>query len=256
MPAFGILFDQSKCIGCKACEQACQAEHDQRPHVASGLDQETFNWVKAAGADRFVRRFCMHCVQPTCASVCPVAALEKTPEGPVVWHAERCLGCRYCMMACPFEIPKYEWDSPNPRVRKCDMCVHRVRRGQETACASVCPTGATCFGPRADLLREATRRKREHPELYFGQLYGEREAGGTCVLMLLTEPPATAGLPTDVPLEALPPLTWEVLEKIPKFLPIYAAFLGGMYWLTQRKNEVARKEQEGEHRDGGKRVAE
>ena len=242
--AYGLLFDQTLCIGCKACEQACQAEHEQRPHAVTQLDHESFNWVQPLGDSGFVRRLCMHCQTPTCVSVCPVAALEKTAAGPVIWKAERCLGCRYCMMACPFEVPKYEWSSVNPRVRKCDFCVHRVREGRETACASVCPTGATRFGRRDELLREARRRIAADPERYYPEIYGEHEAGGTSVLLLLSQPPAQCGLPTNVPLGPLPPLTWEVLEKIPKFLPIYAAFLGGMYWLTQRKNEIARKQKE------------
>ena len=247
MAGYGILFDQSLCIGCKACEQACQAEHDQPPHVASRLDEQSFNWVREAGRGAFTRRFCMHCLDPTCVSVCPVAALQKTADGPVIYLPQRCMGCRYCMMACPFGIPKYEWHSVNPRVRKCDMCVHRVSKGRETACASICPTGATIFGRRDALVEEAHRRIKAAPSTYAGGLYGEREAGGTAVLLLLAVSRGESGLPSAVPEDPLPKLTWSVLEKLPRIIPVWAVFLGGLYWLTLRKREVARAERDSDH---------
>lgn len=241
MPVYGILFDQSKCIGCKACEQACQSEHGQRPHVATALDSESFNFVQDVGGGKSMRHFCRHCQEPTCVSVCPVAALQKTKEGPVIWVGSRCLGCRYCMMACPFAIPKYEWRSANPRIRKCDMCVHRVSKGMETACASICPTGATVFGKREDMLAEAHRRLKESPKVYEASVFGEVEVGGTSVLMLLTQSAKANHLPDRVATSPLPVLTWTVLEKLPQIIPLWAVFLGGMYWLTERKNDVARE---------------
>jgi len=244
---YGLLFDQTRCIGCKACEQACQVEHGQSPHEATKLDQDTYNWVQEIGKESFHRHMCMHCEDPTCASVCPVAALQKTHQGPVIWVASRCLGCRYCMMACPFMIPKYEWHSVNPKVRKCDLCVHRVSKEKETACASICPTGATIFGFRKDLLKEAERRIRTEPAKYAGGIMGDDEVGGTSVLMLLAQSPAQSGLPANLPTTAMPGLTWKVLEKLPRIIPIWAVFLGGMYWLTERKNDLARKG----HRGGG-----
>jgi len=242
MSTNAILFDQTLCIGCKACEQGCQAEHDQSLHTATKLDHDSFTWVEDLGDDRYTRHLCMSCKHPTCVSVCPVAALVKHDEGPVTWDAKRCIGCRYCMMACPFTIPTYEWNSVNPRIRKCDMCVHRVTEGLPTACASICPTGATNFGDRDAMLAEAHRRLEADPEKYAGQVYGEVEAGGTCVLMLLSSDPATAGLPSTVPHEDLPELTWNVLEKLPQIIPVWGVFLGGMSWLTSRKNEISHKE--------------
>ncbi len=242
MSVYGLLFDQTKCIGCKACEQACQAEHEQPIHAAERLDQDSFNWVEDLGDGLAVRHFCMSCEDPTCVSVCPVAALEKTHFGPVTWDADACMGCRYCLMACPFSIPKYEWHSVVPRVRKCDMCVHRVAEGRPTACASICPTGATLFGRRTDLLREARRRLHENPDRYYDQVFGEHEAGGTAVLMLLARPPEEVGLPAGIPQSPMPGLTWGVLDKLPRIIPVWAVFLGGVYWLTGRKNEVAERE--------------
>jgi len=245
---YGLLYDQSKCVGCKACEYACQSEHDQPLHDAVKLDQDTFNWVQSVGKDTYQRHMCMHCENPTCASVCPVAALQKTHQGPVIWIASICMGCRYCMMACPFSIPKYQWHSVNPQVRKCDMCFpKRVSKGEQTACASICPMGATTFGYRKDLLEEAKRRVKADPKTYTGVLFGEEEAGGTGVLMLLTKSAAENGLPTNVPKDELPNLTWKVLEKLPVIIPVWAVFLGGMYWLTDRKNELAKN---GSHGNG------
>ncbi len=242
MSVYSLLYDQTLCIGCKACEQACQSEHDQPPHEATRLDAQSFNWVEDLGNDRFQRHFCMNCEDPTCASVCPVGAFTKHDLGPVTWDPNLCMGCRYCMMACPFQVPRYEWDSVNPRVRKCDMCIHRVSRGRPTACAEVCPTGATLFGRREDLLAEAHRRLREHPERYNGGLYGEEEVGGTAVLMLLAADPEKSHLPANLPRQAMPMLTWQVLNKLPVIIAPWATFLGGMMWLTDRKNEVARRE--------------
>lgn len=239
MSIYGLLFDQTMCIGCGACEQACQAEHDQEPHEVTRLDDNSYNWVEDLGDDVFSRHFCMSCEDPTCVSVCPVAAFTKTELGPVIWDASKCMGCRYCMLGCPFEIPKFEWYSRNPRIAKCDMCIHRVSERLPTACASICPTGATTFGLREDLLREAHRRLDEDPERYTGRIYGEYEAGGTAVLMLLSRDPAASGLPANVPQESLPHLTWNILEKLPQVIPVWGVFLGGMYWLTSRKNDVA-----------------
>jgi len=247
MSTNAILFDQSLCIGCKACEQACQSEHDQRLHTVTKLDHESFTWVEDLGDKHFIRHLCMNCVHPTCVSVCPVASLQKNELGPVTWEADRCIGCRYCMMACPFEIPTYEWYEVNPRIRKCDMCVHRVVEGFPTACASICPTGATNYGDHNDMLKEAHRRIKANPGAYSGQVYGEHEAGGTAVLMLLAKDPAASNLPANVPTEELPELTWTVLEKLPQIIPIWGVFLGGMSWLTSRKNEISAGSKEDDH---------
>ena len=246
MSTYALLFDQSQCIGCGACEQACQSEHEQSPHKPDKLDHQSFTWVEDLGNDQYARHLCMSCEHPTCVSVCPVAALEKKPEGPVTWDGSRCMGCRYCMMACPFGIPTYEWDSANPRIRKCDMCVHRVTEGLPTACASICPTGATNFGPREMMLKEARRRLDKYPDRYVDGIYGEKEAGGTSVLMLLAQPAKDSGLPDNVPQKDMPHLTWQVLEKLPQIIPVWGTFLGGMYWLGSRKEAVAKAEKDGE----------
>ena len=120
-----ILTDLTKCIGCEACVWACK-EINQLPSDDGAKKLSSTNWtVIKSYRGVFIRQQCMHCLEPTCVSACPVTALEKTNEGPVIYHEDRCMGCRYCLMACPFEIPKYEWDKVLPRVQKCSMCFER-----------------------------------------------------------------------------------------------------------------------------------
>jgi len=128
------------------------------------LDEESLTYVEKINGDLYQRHLCMHCIEPTCASVCPVSALKKTKEGAVIYNSTICLGCRYCIMACPFHIPKYEWHSPFPKVKKCDLCYEtRSSKGEETACASVCPTGATIFGNRDELFKIAKSKIEKIP---------------------------------------------------------------------------------------------
>jgi formate dehydrogenase iron-sulfur subunit len=238
----GILYDATICIGCRLCEKAC-AERNGLPYndaIASEEKQSEhkFTFVQTNG-DKFMRHLCMNCADPTCASVCPVAALHKTPEGPVTYSASRCIGCRYCMLACPFSVPKYEWDKTFPLVRKCDMCADRVAKGLQTACAQACPTGATKFGDRDALIAEAKDRLAKSPEQYFNHIYGLSEVGGTSILLLSSVPFEEFGYKADVSTEALPLLTYRVLSHIPDLVTIGAVALGGIWWLTNRKNDVA-----------------
>lgn len=240
-----LLYDATKCIGCKACEQAC-AEQNKLPYddkIAAEEYQSAhkFTYVGAKG-DKFMRRLCMNCEDPSCASVCPVAALKKTPQGPVVYDASKCMGCRYCMVACPFGVPKYEWSALNPRVRKCNMCADRVLAGRPTACAEVCPTGATKFGDRDELLREARQRILDNPNDYVDHIFGEQEVGGTSVLLLSSVPFPAWGYNVDLPHEPLPQLTYRVLSRIPDFVPLGAVLLGGVWWITHRREQVAAAE--------------
>ncbi|MFN7995957.1 MAG: 4Fe-4S dicluster domain-containing protein [Bryobacteraceae bacterium] len=240
-----ILYDSTLCVGCKACEGAC-AERWHLPYgekisAESRLSAHKLTTIQAFG-ERYSRRLCMHCAEPACASVCPVGALHKTALGPVVYDAEKCMGCRYCMLACPFQVPVYEWNSRTPRVRKCDMCYDRQRAGRPTACTEACPTGATTCGERDELVAEARKRIAEKPREYYPRIYGLKEAGGTSVLYLSAVPFEQIGLRTNVPQQPLPTLTWRVLSLVPDVVSVGSVLLGGVWWITNRRDEVARKE--------------
>jgi formate dehydrogenase iron-sulfur subunit len=233
----GLLFDTTRCIGCGACADACKEQN----HLPGAVETETtaYTWtVVEQHGEVFSRRLCMHCLEPACASVCPVAALRKSPEGAVVYDADRCIGCRYCMIACPFGVPKYQWDRTVPVVGKCILCQSRVAAGEATACASACPTGATLFGERDALLAEAHGRIQEARDTYVDHVYGENEAGGTSVMLVSSVPFEALGYPTNVPRAPLPLLTWQVLSKVPDFVALAGVALFGLRWITGRRDEV------------------
>lgn len=251
-----ILYDATQCIGCLQCEEACAKEnglpYDEGVKNEKRTSDHKYTFVavkKVAGEEKYMRRLCMHCDDPTCVSVCPVGALEKTKLGPVTYDADKCMGCRYCMVACPFGVPKYEWTKAIPRVRKCIMCSERVAAGKQTACAEVCPTGATIFGERDALLAEARRRLRENPAAYLNHIYGEKEVGGTSTLLLSSVAFGDYGYPTHYGPEPLPPLTGKVLEHVPDVVVVGAALLGGIYWISNRREIVASAEKNNEENE-------
>jgi len=265
-----ILVDTTKCIGCGACATACKivnklplddpgaakdlpanplSEDDlvtfaqSHGEVDGKLSATTLNVVQTHGGI-YVRRFCMHCQEPTCVSVCPVGALYKTAAGPVVYDATRCMGCRYCMMACPFSVPRYEWKSALPKVKKCTMCALRQAKGLQPGCTAVCPAEASIFGDREVLLSQAEQRLREAPTKYFQHVYGREEVGGTSVLYLSGVPFEQLGLPAHLPGDPMPLLTYRVLSKIPNLVSLGGLLLGGIWWITSRREEVAKAESE------------
>jgi len=254
-----ILYDATMCIGCKQCEQACATQnglpYDDAIAAESVQSEHKFTVVKTMDS-KFMRRLCMHCEKPACASACPVGALHKTQEGPVVYDVWKCIGCRYCMVACAFGQPKYEWQSLNPRVRKCIMCPDRIASGQQTACAEICPTGATKFGERDDLIREARERFNQNPGKYIPRIYGLNELGGTSVLIVSDENPEQYGYPDSDKIgdKPMPEYTGVVMEKVPDFIPVWSLVLGGIYWISHRRDEVAAaEEEERRQKDGSSR---
>jgi len=174
----GILVDTTRCIGCRQCEVACAEAHGlpvpepaKDGALAKHRNTTTDQWTVVNKFDTekgtvFVKKQCMHCGQPACAAACPTNAMEKTHEGPVIWHGDRCMGCRYCMMACPFEIPKFEYDSPNPRIQKCIMCYDRLEEGKLPACVEACPKDALTFGTKRELMEIARERIYNNPDKY------------------------------------------------------------------------------------------
>lgn len=246
-----ILYDATLCVGCRLCEQAC-AERNKLPYNDAIASQETLSEHKlttiVTRGDKFMRRMCMNCMDPACASVCPVGALRKTADGPVIYEESRCMGCRYCMLACPFSVPKYEWGKVLPRVRKCDMCADRVAAGRPTACAEACPTGATQFGERDALIAEAKERIARNPGTYVersNRIYGIEEVGGTSVLLLSSIRFRNFGLHT--PTEPLPLLTYRVLSHIPDLVSMGGVLLGGIWWITHRREQVTAAETNERH---------
>jgi formate dehydrogenase iron-sulfur subunit len=143
------------------------------------------------------------------------------------------------MLACPFDVPRYQWDSLNPKVTKCDLCRDRVLAGEQPACVEVCPTEARVFGPLEDVVALAKQRIEENPDTYYPAVYGLREVGGTSVIYISDRPFSELGLRTDLPDYALSELTWAIISKIPNYVLWGATLLGGIWWITNRRSEVA-----------------
>ena len=247
----GVLVDTTRCIGCRACEAAC-AEANTLPGPAMlddgavfakprKTDTTSFTVVnKAADAEpaRFVKQQCMHCLEPACASACLARALDKTPTGPVVYHKDRCLGCRYCMVACPFDMPKYEYEKALPYVKKCTFCTDRQARGEAPACASVCPSGALTFGLRNQLLDTARERLYAKDSTYVRHIFGEDEVGGTSWMYITDIPFDSLGFSTELGTYAYSSLTQASLAAVPFVLTLWPPLLMGIYSFSKRRHDV------------------
>ncbi len=206
----GMLYDATKCIGCRSCEVACKKVNNMPPEyddegiwdAPQDLSAKTLTIVKLYKGENeysFIKRQCMHCVDPVCVSGCPTSALVKQPNGVITWNEDACVGCRYCQMGCPFNIPKYEFNAAYGRIVKCDMCAGNGLLDQGcTGCSNACPTGAILFGTQQELIETAKARLAEYPELYNGKIYGEHDSGGTGVMYLAGVPFEKLGLP-DLP---------------------------------------------------------
>lgn len=237
-----ILTDTTKCTGCEACVVACKEENDlgkdQPRRWKSRIDDLSstrFTTIIHRPGGRSVRQQCRHCQEPACVSACIVGALVKTDEGPVVYDGDECMGCRYCMMACPYGIPRYEWDKPVPYVRKCTMCYERIKEGKQPACTEACPEKATIFGTRAEMLAVAHERIKENPDKYIDRVYGEHEIGGTSVLYISDIPLDFLAFKPDLGNEPLPQLTWASLTKVPPVIVGMAAAMSGIYFIIGRR---------------------
>jgi Fe-S-cluster-containing dehydrogenase component len=246
---YGILYDSTRCAGCQGCEFACAETH--------GLPTPSFEDLPVAGIERkadetrrtvinayttskgevYLKRQCMHCNDPACTAACLTKAMLKNAEGPVTWRGKKCMGCRYCMVSCPFDVPKFEYHSPNPKIEKCDMCFERLQEGLKPACAEQCPTEAIVFGTRRELVAEARRRINEDPALYYDHIYGEHEAGGTGYLYISPVPFEELGLNTTLQKSSYPALTKGFLYAVPSIFVLWPALLLGLHQATKNNGQ-------------------
>jgi Fe-S-cluster-containing dehydrogenase component len=226
--AVGMLYDSTLCIGCKACVEACRQANGleadtayfpdaayQAPVDLSARAKNVIKLYRGKGETAFMKAQCMHCVDPACTNACMLGALKKRELGIVSYDASKCVGCRYCQVACPFNVPKFEWAKTAPKIVKCELCRHRIADGFKPACVEVCPRAAVIYGTRADLLVEAKRRLAAHPDRYVPKVYGETDGGGTQVLYLAAVPFEKLGLP-DLGPEAVPSTARTVQDGIYK----------------------------------------
>lgn len=260
----GVLIDLTKCVGCGSCTVACKLWNETKfdPKVpATGdttkLTSENWTVVKrheVQDADkepvwRFVKEQCLHCEHPACASACFSKALQKSPEGPVVYYPDLCVGCRYCMVACPFTVPKYQWEKSLPFVAKCQMCSSRLQKGEMPACVSVCPTGVMKYGERDELLKEAKARIAGDKK-YVQHIYGEEEVGGTLWMYISDVPFEQLGFKMGLTTKPLPEYTHEGWLKFTPAIAVgWGLVLTGLYKYTKRRQKIAEEEKQAKNKN-------
>jgi formate dehydrogenase beta subunit len=253
---YGLLVDVTRCIGCRACQTRCKEANGKPADVRSAqgavydapvdLNATTLTVIKRWAAEReegFVKAQCMHCVHPACASVCMLGALHKGEHGVVEYDASKCVGCRYCQVACPYNVPKFEWASATPKIVKCELCRHRYKDGKGPACAEACPRDAVTFGKRGDLIAEARRRLAARPDAYQQKIFGEIDGGGTNVLYLSPVPFETIGLP-KLGMEPAPALSETIQHGIYQGFVAPVALLGALSFVTWRNRRSAGEEEQ------------
>jgi Fe-S-cluster-containing dehydrogenase component len=256
----GVLFDNTRCIGCRKCEAGCNEVNELPAPERSFDDLSILDQKRRTDAKVYtiVNRYentshgrgplyrklqCNHCLEPACASVCFVRAFTKTRIGAVTYDESVCVGCRYCMIACPFEIPTYEYDKAlTPRVRKCTLCHPRIVKGLLPGCVQACPTEALAFGKRKNLIRFARERIRRFPDRYVAHIYGEHEMGGTNWLYLSGVPFREIGMREDLGVTPAPALTKGALSGVPMVVSLWPVLLTGVYAISKRKEKIAQQE--------------
>lgn len=245
-PSNGVLIDTTKCVGCQQCQIACQKSknlpEDKKIRALcatapSVIEMKDISTDPAKPQLKPVKRQCMNCINPACVSACTVGALQKRADGPVVYDSDRCIGCRYCMYACPFGVPTFEWEKQFSLIRKCDGCADRRDQGKVPACVEACPAKALTYGPRSDLLTMANQRIYDPKSTYVPHIYGEREVGGTTMLYLASVPFEQLGFPT-LPDEAPAEINATIMHSTPTIAIGMATALSGIYWLIKRRDKL------------------
>ncbi len=253
----GVLVDTTVCVGCRNCEWACKGSHGiDAGSLESYEDRSVFNEKRrpTAGSYTVVNEYapikgsqiainvkvqCMHCDHPACMSACIVGAFTKEENGSVIWDTGKCIGCRYCMVACPFQIPTFDYlTAIEPEIRKCDFCYNRTKEGKLPACVDICPVEALTYGKRSDLIKIAKDRIKRHPDRYEPELFGEKTVGGTAWMYLSAKKAEELDFPK---LENVPaPGVSEAIQHgiFSYFVPpvAYFALLGGIMWISKRKD--------------------
>ena len=267
--SYGMLTDFTACVGCRSCEEACNKANGMPQPEKLFDDDSVFKeerWPSAA-ALTVVNRIenpkdpsrpvfrkiqCNHCLEPACASACPIHAYTKTPEGAVIYDVDLCFGCRYCVVACPFNIPGYDYASAfEPKIVKCVLCYGRIVKGQLPACADACPSGAITFGKREDLMKLARQKLADNPEKYINHIYGEHEVGGTSWLYISGVPFEQLGFPTDLPKKPLVELTEGYLSSVPVIFTTFPAIFGLVYGAMKHRDKIESKEEgHNPHKEG------
>jgi formate dehydrogenase iron-sulfur subunit len=245
----GVLVDTTRCIGCRSCEVACAETHNlpvpdvknddalAKERTTSETSYTVVNRYETDKGEVYVKKQCMHCWQPACAAACLTNAMYKTHEGPVIWRSKKCMGCRFCMVSCPFDIPKFEYHSTNPRIQKCTMCWERLEEGKKPACVAACPTDALMFGMKRELMEIGRVRIYRHPTHYVHKIYGEHTVGGTGWLYLSAVPFEQIGFRTDLGTTPYPEFTRDFLYAVPVVLFGLPAFLMGLNLLIRTKED-------------------
>lgn len=252
-----VLVDLTKCIGCRACQVSCK-RWNERPgekteffakpggyQNPAWLSAKTYTLIEFDEIKEgrnlkwvFSKRQCMHCIDPACASACPVGAIKKTKDGPVIYDGYMCLGCRYCMIACPWDVPAFEWGKLFPYIKKCTFCIDRHEGGLEPSCVKACPTDALVLGERNEMVAEAKKRISANPGKYINHIYGEKEAGGTSWMYLSAVPFGKLGFNTKVGDKPLPKRTSLAMKAIPGVILGVGALFTGLYFIIKRRDKL------------------
>lgn len=251
--AVGMLYDATLCIGCRACVTACQEANDMDgslydpPNDLDGHNKNIIKRYQGDGEESYMKAQCMHCIDPGCVSACMIGAFKKREFGIVTWDPDRCIGCRYCQVACPYTVPKFQWDTPVPKIVKCEMCNHRLAEDKEPACCEICPKEAVIFGKYEDLLAEARNRIAQNPERYWPagspKIFGETDGGGTQVLYLAGVDFEKLGLP-NIGDEGSAQLARTVQHGVYKGFVAPVALYGILGAVLWRNRRTAAKEDE------------